>query len=202
MCETNYNPREIYELLHTADPDYSGDRRSHGRGLEPLVAGDSLLDVGAGKCLFVADPAFRDMRTVAVDISDVAVDALIRQGVHAQRAEIQALPFSDNAFDTACAFDVLEHVPPDQVDKAISELKRVARLRVLLTIGKRPHVHSGYQLHLTLKPFAEWAAMLEDETWVMLYKGEDWSPVSYMYCLEARNETHSHSSNDDPAISV
>jgi len=184
MAETNYNPREVYEMLHRADPDYSSDRRSHGRGLEPLVTGKSLLDVGAGKCLFVQE--FDGIRCVAVDLSQVAVEWLRERGVIARQAEIQHLPYSDNEFDTVCAFDVLEHVPPDDLMQAISELKRVARLRVLLTIGKREHVHTGYQLHLSLRSFKEWAGILEDESWVILYRGEQWSHVSYMFALEAR----------------
>jgi len=184
MPETDYNPREVYEMIHKADPLYSGDHRSHGKGLEPLVVGASLLDVGCGRCLFVQ--AFHKLRTKAVDISQVVVDELAALGIDIQRAEIQSLPFDDNTYDTVCAFDVLEHIPPDELRQAISELKRVAARRVLLTIGKRPHVYSGIQLHLTLKPFKEWVELLADDNWDILYQGEQWSSVSYMFALEAR----------------
>jgi len=184
VSETNYNPREVYEQLHIADSTYSGDHRSHGRGLEALVVGKSLLDVGCGRCLFVQ--AFPELRTVAVDISGVVVAELTAQGITAVRAEIQALPFARDEFTTVCAFDVLEHIPPGEVDTAISELKRVASKRVLLTIGKRGHVHSGWQLHLTLKPFNEWALLLADDRWRIIYDSEHWSHVSCMFALEAR----------------
>ena len=43
-----------------------------------------------------------------------------------------ALPFADDAFDLVCAFDTLEHVPPDQRQAFVSECVRVARRWVVL----------------------------------------------------------------------
>jgi hypothetical protein len=43
-----------------------------------------------------------------------------------------ALPFRDRSFDVVCAFDTLEHVPPDRRAAFVSECTRVARRYVLI----------------------------------------------------------------------
>ena len=43
-----------------------------------------------------------------------------------------ALPFRDSSFDAVCAFDTLEHVPPDRRDVFVAECARVARRYVVL----------------------------------------------------------------------
>lgn len=49
-------------------------------------------------------------------------------------ADIRNLPFPDSYADTVMACDVLEHLPWDDVSKALREARRVAKQRVLITI--------------------------------------------------------------------
>jgi len=59
------------------------------------------------------------------------------------------LPFADKSLDTVCAFEVLEHLPFDQFDRALAELARVARSHVVISLP-----HFGPTLSLSLKvPF-------------------------------------------------
>jgi len=51
-------------------------------------------------------------------------------------ASVTELPFEDNSFDVACAFEVLEHLPYDLFDTALSELARVSKKDVLISL---PH---------------------------------------------------------------
>ncbi|MFA5942659.1 MAG: class I SAM-dependent methyltransferase [Candidatus Paceibacterota bacterium] len=59
---------------------------------------------------------------------------------------ILALPLSDKSSDVACAFEVLEHLPFEEFDKALSELVRVARTHVVISIP-----HFGPTLSFSLK---------------------------------------------------
>jgi ubiquinone/menaquinone biosynthesis C-methylase UbiE len=62
---------------------------------------------------------------------------------------ILALPFAENSFDIACAFEVLEHLPFEEFDKALSELARVARTHVVISVP-----HFGPMISFSLKiPF-------------------------------------------------
>jgi len=54
-------------------------------------------------------------------------------------ADIRELPFPDGYVDTVLATDVLEHLSWEDVPKAIEEAKRVARLKVLVTMPNGEH---------------------------------------------------------------
>lgn len=51
-------------------------------------------------------------------------------------ANALSLPFEDRSFDTVLLPDVLEHMPFEDVNKAIIEATRVSRGRVLITLPK------------------------------------------------------------------
>ena len=64
--------------------------------------------------------------------------------------DMQPLPFRANAFDVACAFQVLEHVPYPSAVAAFSEMARVASHAVVLSM---PDARPAwvYSLHIPTK---------------------------------------------------
>ena len=107
-------------------------------GLNPA----SVLEVGVGDKVF--GDFIKNNTPVAYTSLDVAED--LKPDVV---GSILQLPFADRSFDVVCAFEVLEHLPFEQVDKAIAELARVARTHVLVSVP-----HFGPMLSFSLKiPF-------------------------------------------------
>lgn len=66
------------------------------------------------------------------------------------------LPFKDNEFDFTYSTDVMEHIPPEMVEKAILEIYRVTRLKTFHAIAPFPHINQGFNFHLSVHPIKWW----------------------------------------------
>lgn len=66
------------------------------------------------------------------------------------------LPFPDGAFDTVVCADVLEHLAPDDAELAITELARVARSNLFITVATAADRDGTW--HLTVRPRGWWEA--------------------------------------------
>ncbi len=131
---------------HTYDNRlYQGHLRAFLKQLYAMLAqteARSVLDAGCGEG-FVADFLARqdpDLRITGVDLSEAAVAyAQEHFGAHARfrAGSLYKLPFSDNSFDAVVCSEVLEHL--EDPERAIGELKRVARTHVLITVPREPY---------------------------------------------------------------
>lgn len=71
------------------------------------------------------------------------------------QADLTALPYEDDSFDAVACVDVIEHLSPEDVNRAISEMLRVARHVVIHAACYESH-HAQYrELHLTIQS-PEW----------------------------------------------
>lgn len=57
-------------------------------------------------------------------------------------ADVRKLPFPDNSFDAVLAYEVLEHLPFEDFEKALGELKRVSKKNVLISL---PYRSTGFE---------------------------------------------------------
>lgn len=89
----------------------------------------SVLEVGVGDRVFGS--FIKNNTAVTYTSIDLAED------LHPDIVgSVLELPFADKQFDVVCAFEVLEHLPFDQFDRALAELARVARTYVVISL---PH---------------------------------------------------------------
>ena len=87
----------------------------------------AILDLGCGAGL-LALLKRKSVDLTGVDLSDECVAAARRNGYdETVRANLDALPFADGAFDYVVSLDVLGHIPAEQKDAVLEEIERVLR---------------------------------------------------------------------------
>jgi ubiquinone/menaquinone biosynthesis C-methylase UbiE len=132
------------------------------RFLRELKTHESFLEIGCNSGHYLKKLKGKCKRIVGIDIDRESVlKAKKKTGLkEIFIANSNNLPFNDKEFDWVMASEVLEHIP--DFEKALNEIKRVARKKILITIpiekaywwraiklfGYKPHkvghVHSFY----------------------------------------------------------
>lgn len=102
----------------------------------------TVLDAGCGEGYTVKYLAERnsEWKLTGVDLSEGAInyaEALLGDRAKFRTGSVYKLPFSDRSFDTVICSEVLEHL--DEPERAVSELKRVARNAVVITVPREPY---------------------------------------------------------------
>ena len=92
-----------------------------------------VLEVGCGRGELAERLVREGLEVVALDQSERMVELTGARGVDARVGDVSELPFADDEFDVAIANFMLYHVP--DLDRALTELRRVARALVAATNG-------------------------------------------------------------------
>lgn len=117
--------------LNQIKVDYIMERHPKGK----------ILDVGCAMGYLVGRLRAKGIDAWGVDISQYAINHA-PDGIkpYLKVASADAIPFKDNEFDIVFSASTLEHLPPDIVLKAISEIKRVGHRGIIaVTPGTDPH---------------------------------------------------------------
>jgi SAM-dependent methyltransferase len=122
----------------------------------------SILDAGSGsgKALEMLIDAGYTAKGI-----DITLDGLYAESLreHCIEASLWDIPLTD-PFDVVMSIDVLEHIPPQMIDKTISELSRLCKKFAIFQValfkdgfGKR----INDTLHLSLFSADEWQAFIK-----------------------------------------
>jgi ubiquinone/menaquinone biosynthesis C-methylase UbiE len=118
--------------------------RFHRKIVAEVVAltPQTFLDAGCGEG-FVARrvlDAAPGISLTGCDVSHSALEIAAAKNPEARfvAGSVVDLPFPDGSFDLVGCFEVLEHLPGDLPRQALSELSRVARQAVVLSVPHEP----------------------------------------------------------------
>jgi ubiquinone/menaquinone biosynthesis C-methylase UbiE len=140
-AENWFNPFDNPELVAGYETWYETDGRTadiaERRLIRWLLSGvpqaQSLLEVGVGTGHFARWLASEGYRVTGVDLSAPMIAEAARRGsVLLARADAEALPFPDNAFDGVLLITALEFLP--HPERALQEAARVARHGIVLGV--------------------------------------------------------------------
>lgn len=106
------------------------------------LAPRSFLDAGCGEG-FVAQRVLRavpDIELTGCDVSESALAIAAQTNPRGRfvPGSVLDLPFPNQSFDVVGCFEVLEHLPGDLPRTALTELGRVARRAVVLSVPHEP----------------------------------------------------------------
>ena len=106
--------------------------------------GHAILDFGCGTGGYAATLQRSGHEVTGVDSNPAHVAATASLGVPARVVD-GVLPFADRSFDTAIMIEVLEHLPDDVIEGVLSDVRRVVRKNVLITV---PNCEGAAKLHV------------------------------------------------------
>jgi SAM-dependent methyltransferase len=138
--------RQVQEGLFERETDLNA---ACFAAVERDVIGPSVLDAGCGSGTLARALSPR-CRVTAVDIALARDRSADGGGVRYGRATVERLPFRDQSFDTVVSTHTLEHVR--DVGRALAEIRRVARRRVILVVPRQRYYRYTFDLHLNFFP--------------------------------------------------
>lgn len=86
----------------------------------------NILEIGVGN-----KTVSNYLKNLGMDVTTLDHDKQLEPD---EVGDIRNLFFEDDSFDTVIAFEVLEHIPFSDVDNALSELRRISKKNVIISI--------------------------------------------------------------------
>ncbi len=154
LSETEFN--RIYQELDCRATDRPTDLNDKciRRMLDQLHPdAKNLLDVGCGRghWLKQVGASGKELQLTGCDVFE---EANMKQPFTFIQGSIYQLPFEDRSFDIVTCHHTIEHLP--DLQKAISELKRVARKQLIIVTPRQRYYYYTLDLHLHFFPEKEY----------------------------------------------
>ena len=142
--------RKLYQQIYSTNKHHG--HSNHGnRYLKEILANkpETVLDLGCGHNELVKSLRAKGIKAIGIDFACKSADVV---------ADIMHLPVRDKTFSLVTAFDVLEHLQPEQVRQVLEEIRRVGR-RYMFTISYRDSTIDK-RLHPTVWTPEQWGSVI------------------------------------------
>lgn len=120
-----------------AEKSQHGAAYSANGGQDQRLSAFTILEIGKGSGFF-SDY----MKKFGYNLTSCDFDKNLNPDVV---GDVRNLPFKDDEFDIVTAFEVLEHIPFEDVPKALLELRRVTKRYAIISL---PYKSTGFEMVL------------------------------------------------------
>ncbi len=140
---------EGYQEFLEGEGEYLSTRLAEAFSVAGIASRMRVLDVGCGRGEILRRTAGLGAQPFGIDYAEVAVRLsrqLMDQGPEAVRevgiyqASALYLPFGDDLFDRVLMLDIVEHLYPPELERALAEAYRVLRPGARIVIHTAPNV--------------------------------------------------------------
>jgi ubiquinone/menaquinone biosynthesis C-methylase UbiE len=102
----------------------------------------SLADIGCGNGLFgnLVQESRKDIQIMSIDRSE---QALTYVKTEKQTGDVLDIPLGNGAFDCVSCLQVLEHIPANTYAKALSELARVSKKYIIVSVPFKEQIEKN-----------------------------------------------------------
>ncbi len=159
----NFKAR-VYTMSKTEYEDFYVNKRRNSRAasrptdlndacIQFMVANfhpeaTSLIDIGCGNGFFLNKVA--QLGKYELHGCDVMETKELGAGIQYHQGNIEHLPFADKSFDIVTCHHTIEHIP--NLDRAIAELKRVARRQIMIVTPRQRYYYYTLDEHVNFFP--------------------------------------------------
>lgn len=138
---------EGYAEFIASEGEHLSRRLNQALRVAEILPGMQVLDVGCGRGEVLRHCAELGARSYGVDYAPVAVRMARKLALDEKRgvpstiyqADAKGLPFPDHLFDRVLMFDLVEHLHPWELGRALAEARRVLRPDGRLVIHTAPN---------------------------------------------------------------
>jgi ubiquinone/menaquinone biosynthesis C-methylase UbiE len=114
-----------------------------------LLKPETVLEVGIGNGLVA-----NYLKQSGLDITTLDIDEKLNPDY---TGSVLGIPFPDESFEVVACFEVLEHLPYEDVPKALREIRRVSKLYVVLSL---PDTGKAYRVYIQIPKIGEFRKLI------------------------------------------
>lgn len=117
------------------------------------IEGNKVLDIACGRGFLSKEIAQKNnaLKVFGLDIIPPKEISGLHKNLAFMEGSVENIPFDDNFIDTTICAHTLEHT--QNINKAISELRRVTRNKLIIVVPKQREYKYTFDLHLNFFPY-------------------------------------------------
>lgn len=166
--------KDLYNRIYRTEEDYNQLAPNKYKWVTDFLAkheATTVVDMGCGPGNYVRPLRDEGNDVLGVEPSSVCCAKHLQDVPHVCASITEFAASNAHEFDALICMDVLEHIPPRQINSNLKALAQTSN-RCLLGIANSYSHHGGQQVHLIQQPAKWWRTKLEQHFQTVELVGE------------------------------